>query len=156
MKINLLAFGTHLPAWVNEGYQEYSKRLSQDIRLNLVELEIPKRTKSSDIQKLKLEESEKLLSKIPTGNRVVALDEHGDVWDTKTLASKLQTWLQESQDISLLVGGPDGLAKPCLEKANHLWSLSRLTFPHGLVRVIIAEQIYRAWSVIKQHPYHRT
>jgi 23S rRNA (pseudouridine1915-N3)-methyltransferase len=121
----------------------------------LKEIPLPLRAKSQPVSQLMEIEGQKLLSLVPANSLIIALDEHGQEWQTITLAKKLATWHSEQRDISLLVGGPDGLAKSILKKASIIWSLSQLTLPHQLVRVIVAEQIYRAWSIINNHPYHR-
>lgn len=101
-------------------------------------------------------ESKKLLHAVPQNNLTIALDEHGHEWTTIELAKKISIWQQEQQDISFLIGGPDGWDKDFLKKISLIWSLSKLTLPHQLVRVMVAEQIYRAWSIINSHPYHRS
>lgn len=155
MLISLIAMGTKMPNWVNEGYMEYAKRLPSDFKLNLVEIITRKRTKESETARLQQQEGDHMLAAIPKQNFVIALDVKGELWDTHQLAHHLQTWHDESQNISLLIGGPEGLAPACLSRANKKWSLSPLTFPHPLVRVVVAEQLYRAWSIITNHPYHR-
>lgn len=100
-------------------------------------------------------EGEKILAAIKPKSLVIALDDQGKQWSTPELACNLQRWRESGQDVSLLIGGADGLAEECLQKAQNIWSLSKLTFPHQLVRVIVAEQIYRAWTIINNHPYHR-
>jgi 23S rRNA (pseudouridine1915-N3)-methyltransferase len=104
---------------------------------------------------MQAEEGRQILAAIPPQARVVALDVGGKGWDTATLATRVRDWMQEGRDVALLVGGPDGLSRDCLERAELRWSLSALTFPHALVRVIIAEQLYRSWSILAGHPYHR-
>lgn len=155
MKINLIAIGQKMPAWVNSGYSEYSRRLSQDCKLELTEIPASKRTKNSDLEKIREDEGDKILSAIGKGNRVVALEVKGKAWSTEQLSNQMRNWLQGGQDISLLVGGPEGMSQRCRDRADQLWSLSPLTLPHPLVRVLLAEQLYRAWSIIKNHPYHR-
>lgn len=145
-----------MPLWVTTGYQEYAKRLPKNFQLNLIEIPLIKRTKSSDIDRIILQESEKLLTTVPKDNLIIALDERGKPWKTLDLAKQLRIWHDQQQDLSLLIGGPDGIADKCLNQATFTWSLSSLTFPHPLVRVIIAEQIYRAWTILEQHPYHRS
>lgn len=113
------------------------------------------RPKNANIKNIIEHESKLILKNIPADNLLIALDEHGNIWDTIGLAQKLQNWRDEQQDISFVVGGPDGLSPEILAKANAIWSLSKLTLPHLYVRIIIAEQIYRAWSIICNHPYHR-
>jgi len=121
----------------------------------LIEIPSIKRTKSSNIEQTIKTETNKLMASVPKNNLTIALDEHGKEWTTLELASKLNNWHDEQQEISLLIGGPDGLSKDCLQTANAVWGLSRLTLPHQLVRIFVAEQIYRAWSIINNHPYHR-
>ena len=131
-----------MPAWISSGFAEYTHRIPRDYQINLIETSVLKKGVS-------------LLSKVPKYNLIVALDEHGIEWSTMELTSKIRTWHDEQQDISFLIGGPDGLAPDCLQKAQIVWSLSKLTLPHQLVKIFIVEQIYRAWSIINKHPYHR-
>jgi 23S rRNA (pseudouridine1915-N3)-methyltransferase len=146
-----------MPDWVNAGYNEYAKRLSGNISLNLIEIAPIKRTKTSNTDNIKEQEAEKILASLKktSAGFTIALDERGAQWDTKQLAQNLQKWQIEHRNIGVLVGGPDGLAPQCLHAANVTCSLSKLTFPHQLVRIIFAEQIYRAWSILNKHPYHR-
>lgn len=155
MKIHVIAVGKHMPDWVNTAYHEYAKRLPAECSLRLIEVNAGKRTKNHDTVRLIQQEGELMLAAIPKGSRVIALDVLGHSWDTPKLSQQLKTWLAGGQDISLLIGGPDGLSPNCLHAANTKWSLSPLTLPHPLVRVIVAEQLYRAWSILKGHPYHR-
>lgn len=142
--------------WVDDGYAEYSKRMPKDYQLNLIEIPTVKRTKSSDIKQIVHEETQKLLLAVPDDSLIVVLDEHGREWSTMELAKKISVWHQEQQDVSFLIGGPDGFDQGWLLQAKNIWSLSKLTLPHQLVRVIVAEQVYRAWTVINNHPYHRS
>jgi 23S rRNA (pseudouridine1915-N3)-methyltransferase len=155
MRIHLIAVGNRLDAWVYQGYEEFAKRLSQDCTLQLIEIPAIKRGKNADIERITREESQKMLAAIPKGARVIVLDIHGRQRSTEELAGKLANWLQGGQDVALLVGGPEGLSADCLARADETWSLSKLTLPHPLVRIVVAEQIYRAWSVLNNHPYHR-
>ena len=141
-----------MPAWINEGYQEYAKRLSRACRLELIELAQPK-SGAAGLQKR--QEGKILLDHIPGGNHVVALDGQGSSWDTATTAKQLEYWKGLGCDVTLMIGGPEGLSDECLERSDQRWSLSQLTFPHPLVRVIVAEQLYRAESILQNHPYHR-
>jgi 23S rRNA (pseudouridine1915-N3)-methyltransferase len=158
MKIHLLAVGTRMPGWV-------VSRLSPNTR-NAVAAANARCTWSkflpaSAARRLTMSrafvriEGERLLAAIPGGSCPVALDERGQQWSTLELAAQLTGWLRDGRDVSLLVGGPDGLDAPCRARAERHWSLSRLTLPHPLVRVLIAEQLYRAWSLLHNHPYHR-
>ena len=155
MLIRILAIGNKMPAWVTQGYHEYAKRLSSPFSLELIEIPAEKRTKNSDIPRLVEREGEKLLAASKSSHRIIALDVKGHSWTTEQLASRLDQWQHDGQNIDLLIGGPDGLSSACLQKAESKWSLSPLTLPHPLVRIILAEQLYRAWSILQGHPYHR-
>jgi len=155
MHIHLIAVGQKMSDWIKTGYDEYAKRLPQNFSLKLVEISPGHRSKSSDPRRAIEEESLKVLNAIPAGAYVIALDEHGKQWTTLKLADQMRGWMQNGCDIALLVGGPDGLSQECKQRAQQLWSLSSLTLPHPLVRVFLAEQLYRAWSLTQGHPYHR-
>jgi len=144
-----------MPTWISSGFSEYAKRLPKNYQLILIEIPPLKRTKSTNIKRIIEEEGLELLAAAPKNTLIIALDEHGREWTTLELTKKLDIWHNEQQDISLLIGGPDGLSPECLQKAQAIWSLSKLTLPHQLVKIFIAEQIYRAWSIINKHPYHR-
>ncbi|WPL22516.1 Ribosomal RNA large subunit methyltransferase H [Thiorhodovibrio frisius] len=144
-----------MPAWVEQGFGEYAKRLPKECDLRLVEIDPVPRTKSGDRVRAISLEGERLLQALPKGARVIALDVGGQSWSTEALAAELKRWLASGQDVALLVGGADGLSSKCLARADARWSLSPLTFPHPLVRVILAEQVYRAWTLLQGHPYHR-
>lgn len=155
MIIHFITVGQKMPKWVQEGYAEYEKRLPKACSLKLVELPMAQRGKTSSVEQMKAEEAKRILAAIPKGARVIALDEHGQQVTTKGLADKMEEWLSGGQDIALIVGGPDGLDQSILQQAQWKWGLSKLTMPHPMVRIMVAEQIYRAWSVINNHPYHR-
>ncbi len=147
--------GERIPEWVKTGYQEYARRLPPECRLHLIEIAPGKRGKNADIARAVQDEGERMLAAIPKDTHVVALDVRGTPWSTAQLSTQLQSWLQGGRDVALLIGGPEGLAESCLTRAAVKWSLSPLTLPHALVRVVAAEQLYRAWSILKHHPYHR-
>lgn len=155
MKIHLITIGQHLPEWINIGYTEYAKRLPPECSLELIELPAIKRAKNYPVAQIKEEEGERLLAAVPKNCYLLALDERGTLWDTMTLSQQLSGWQQQGQHMALLVGGADGLSDSCKQAAKKLWSLSPLTLPHGMVRIIVAEQLYRAWSILQNHPYHR-
>ncbi len=146
MKINLLTIGHKMPNWVAEGFHEYQERLPKDYQLNLIALK-PQINMSK--------EGEELLAAIPPNNFVIALDRLGVAIKTQELSIKLLNWHDNAQDISLLIGGAEGLSTECLQRAAQTWSLSTLTLPHQLVRIVVAEQIYRAWTILNKHPYHK-
>lgn len=152
--INLIAIGKRMPKWIDEGFHTYAKRMPIDFKLQLIEIPAIKRSASNNITALR-QEAAHMLAAIPAHSYIIALEVTGQQWSTAQLANHLQTWHDQGQNISLLIGGAEGLARVCLERADKKWSLSCLTFPHPLVRVIIAEQIYRAWSILSHHPYHR-
>lgn len=155
MKVNLIAIGKKMPNWVEDGYLEYANRLPKEFKLTLIELPAKKRTGSSNLTKLLEQEGELILKAVPKNNLIIALDRCGSSLSTHQLSQQFNELYQQSQDVSLLIGGPEGLSPECLQAANKTWSLSALTLPHPLVRVLIAEQIYRVWSIMSQHPYHR-
>jgi 23S rRNA (pseudouridine1915-N3)-methyltransferase len=155
MRLRLLAVGSRMPGWVDEGFNDYAKRLSGDISLELVEITAGKRLKATDLARLKEEEGEALLAALKPQERVIALDVQGRPLSTPDMATTLKHWHIDGQPAALLIGGPEGLSRAALERADEKWSLSRLTLPHPLVRIVIAEQLYRAWSLLKGHPYHR-
>lgn len=144
-----------MPDWVKAGYDDYAKRLPRECRLQLVEIPAGKRGKGANLARAIREEGERMLAALPKEAHVIALDMRGNQWDTPQLAQQLKDWRQDGHDVALLTGGPDGLAESCLKRADRLWSLSKLTLPHPLVRIVVAEQVYRAWSLLKGHPYHR-
>ncbi len=156
VKINLISVGTRMPDWVQEGVQEYSKRLPAEFSLQCIEVPLGKRGKNSDSQQAMRQEGEALLSRLSARDHVVALDVLGRSLSTKAMAARVGAIRDDGKHLSLLVGGPDGLSPECLGRADEKWSLSALTLPHPLVRIVLAEQIYRVWSVLAGHPYHRT
>lgn len=156
MQIHLLAIGKKMPDWINSGFNEYARRLKSTLPLNLVEIATTRKSNSQDSKTVIREEGEKLLAAIPDNSWVVALDEQGKQWNSKGLAAQLEKWAGHSSQVTLMIGGADGLDQACLDRADQIWSLSPLTLPHALVRVVVAEQIYRAWSLTNNHPYHRS
>lgn len=155
MLIHLIAVGTRMPDWVEQGFTEYAKRMPAESRIKLVEIAAGKRSKNSDIKRLTQQEGEKMLVAIPKGAKVIALDVLGKAYSTEELAQELKNWQASGQDIAILIGGPEGLAEDCLKQAQQKISLSKLTLPHPLVRVVLAEQLYRATTILKGHPYHK-
>jgi len=145
-----------MPDWVNSGFTEYAKRLPHELKLEVIEVPLGQRGKGADIQRAIAKESKQLLAAIEEKDQVVALDVKGNAWSTEQLAQKLSEWQMSGTNVALLVGGPDGLSPDCLQRAGQSWSLSKLTFPHPLVRVVVAEQLYRAWTLLNNHPYHRS
>lgn len=155
MQIHLIAVGNRMPAWVETAYQEYAKRLPRECALKLVEIAPGKRGRNADVARILRDEGERMLAAIPRDCQVIALEVGGKTWSTPQLAAQLEGWLRSGRDTALLVGGPEGLDAACRARADQHWSLSALTLPHPLVRVILVETLYRAWSVMAGHPYHR-
>ncbi|MGF2685962.1 23S rRNA (pseudouridine(1915)-N(3))-methyltransferase RlmH [Marinobacter sp. DUT-3] len=155
MRLRLICVGQKMPDWVSQGYTDYARRMPPELPLELVEIPMAHRGKNPDIARLMQKESDAILAAAGPRDRVVALEVGGRPWSTEKLASQLENWQQDGRDVSFLVGGPDGLAETCRQRADQLWSLSPLTLPHPLVRILLAEQLYRAWSITRNHPYHR-
>lgn len=155
MKIQLVAVGTRMPDWVETGFKEYQRRFPRDMTLELVEIPAGKRGKNADIARILQKEGELMLAAIPKGNHIVSLDLPGKNLTTPQLAEQMNKWLLDGRDVSLLIGGPEGLSPECKQAAAQSWCLSALTLPHPLVRVIVAESLYRGWSINNNHPYHR-
>jgi 23S rRNA (pseudouridine1915-N3)-methyltransferase len=164
MRIRLISIGQRMPRWVDEGYDEYARRLSAECALELHELPPGLAGKgrqragsvgAGELPRLRRDEGERLLGAVPARARIIALDVRGCAWSSEQLAGQLARWLADGRDLALLVGGANGLSEDCLARAEQRWSLSPLTLPHPLVRVVVAEQLYRAWTQLKGHPYHR-
>ncbi|MBI3896687.1 MAG: 23S rRNA (pseudouridine(1915)-N(3))-methyltransferase RlmH [Gammaproteobacteria bacterium] len=155
MQLHLLAVGERVPAWVETGFAEYAGRMPRECKLTLREIPAGRRTKGADIARLLREEGERLLAAVPKGARIVALDRQGRELSTEDLATEVKAQMARGGDLALLIGGPEGLSTECLAQAQARWSLSRLTLAHPLVRVVVAEQVYRAWSILNNLPYHR-
>ena len=155
MRIQIIAMGDRMPGWVQQAYNEYIKRIGAGLTIELVEISPEKRGKSSDMQRIMTKEAERMRQSIPKGNYVVALDKEGKSWSTEMLAGKISTWQEQGHNISILIGGPEGMTQELLSEANERVSLSAMTFPHPVVRIILAEQLYRAYSILNNHPYHK-
>ncbi|HEX6996514.1 MAG TPA: 23S rRNA (pseudouridine(1915)-N(3))-methyltransferase RlmH [Gammaproteobacteria bacterium] len=155
MRLLLLAASNRQPDWVVAGYREYAGRLRGRFVLELKEVKLARRTGGASVAQAVADEGERLLAAVPDGAHVVALSERGAPWSTADLAARLERWSALGAPVCLLLGGPDGLAPRCLERAAEQWCLSPLTLPHGLARIIVAEALYRAWSLLERHPYHR-
>jgi len=155
MNVELLAAGTRAPAWVEQGFREYQKRLVGDWKLTLTQVPVAKRTKATSTAKLKEQEGDKMLGLVKPGSMLIALDAGGERFTTGQFAEAIDGWRQVHGRLQMMIGGPDGLADGCLSAASKVMSLSSLTFPHFLVRILVAEQLYRAWSVLNNHPYHK-
>jgi 23S rRNA (pseudouridine1915-N3)-methyltransferase len=154
-RISIVAVGKRMPDWIQTGFAEYKKRLSQDVTLELIEVAPAHRSRSTITQRLRQQEAQSILDALPAHTHVIALDETGKRQKTMQLAARMQDWIDQGINTSLIIGGADGLDESVLAAAHERWSLSDYTLPHALVRVVLAEQIYRAWTILKNHPYHR-
>jgi 23S rRNA (pseudouridine1915-N3)-methyltransferase len=153
--IRLIAVGDRQPTWVDSAFDDYVARLPRQWQFRLDIIATAKRHKSSPVDKAIQTESEKILSRTKPADHVVVLDELGRQFSSRELARRLDDWQAVGEDLVFVIGGPDGVSATLKERANTCWSLSKLTLPHGLARVLFAEQIYRAWSLLTGHPYHR-
>jgi 23S rRNA (pseudouridine1915-N3)-methyltransferase len=155
MRVHLIAVGKKMPEWINSGHAEFSKRMPPEMQINLIEITPSARNKSTATKKSIKEEGERIQSAIPANSRLIVLDEKGKNFSSIELSKKMESWLPMGQDISIVIGGADGTDPLIKQQADEAWSLSSFTLPHALVRVVIAEQLYRAWSILQGHPYHR-
>lgn len=156
MKLKVIAVGTKMPPWVEMGVQEYAKRLPRDMPLEFIEIPIGNRAKNANLARAVKQESDQILAQVKPQDHVIALEVTGNNWSTEKLAKQMQNWQMQGQNIIFLIGGPDGLSDACRARANQQWSFSALTLPHPIVRIILSEQLYRAWSITQNHPYHRS
>lgn len=155
MRLHLIAVGPRQPAWVSTAFLDYARRLPAECRLEVTELPLGPRSKEQDAGRALNAEAQRMERTIRPDDWVVALDERGQAWTSRVLAARLEAWMASGRDVALLMGGPDGLAPACKMRAHEQWSLSPLTLPHGLARVVMAEALYRAHSLLRGHPYHR-
>jgi len=155
MKLALVAVGQRLPAWADAACSDYLERLPREWRVAVKAVKAEPRTEGLTVEALKTAEARRIEAAVPKGARRVVLDEHGARLTTVQLARRLQAWQHDGRDVALLMGGPDGLADSLKQAADESLRLSDLTLPHALARVLLAEALYRAWSVLSGHPYHR-
>jgi 23S rRNA (pseudouridine1915-N3)-methyltransferase len=155
MKARLIAVGERAPTWIAQGFAEYQKRLSHWLPLELVEIEPGLRGKGRDAARATSDEGARVAAALPRGALVIALDGRGKGWTSEQLAQRLEHWRGQGRDLAFLIGGPEGHAPDVFARADETWSLGPLTLPHMLVRLLVAEQIYRAAALLANHPYHR-
>jgi 23S rRNA (pseudouridine1915-N3)-methyltransferase len=155
VRITILAVGHRAPGWIQEGFNEYAKRMPPEARVELVEVKPEERGAGRSTDKAMGIEGERILAALPQGATLLALDERGKAVTTKGMSVMLSDWMRDGSSPAFAIGGADGLSDAVKERAAKLISLSALTLPHALVRVILAEQLYRAWSILARHPYHR-
>ncbi|MEN8822298.1 MAG: 23S rRNA (pseudouridine(1915)-N(3))-methyltransferase RlmH [Abyssibacter sp.] len=154
MRIRLIAVGRRMPKWVVAGYEEFAKRMPRECRLELIELN-PGDRSGGDVERARQTEADRILDKLGDRDHVIALDELGREATSAGWAEAFETWLHSGRDVAFIIGGPDGLDDRVLQRADVTWALAKMTLPHALVRVVVAEQLYRAWSIVSGHPYHR-
>ena len=155
MQLLVAAVGQRMPGWVVEAWTEYARRMPASPALSLREITLEKRGKNADTKRLTAVESTALHAAMPQRARIIALDVKGQQWSTEKLASNLENWMGDGRDVGFMIGGPDGISPEIMQKADNCWSLGPLTLPHPMVRVVLAEQLYRAWTITQNHPYHR-
>lgn len=155
MQIRILSVAQKMPAWVDAACDDYRRRLPREINLELLSLPLNARDTKGTPAQSRTRQSELLLGKIEPGSFTIALDEGGKPWSSRDWAAQLDRWMQQHPRVNLLIGGPDGLSERCLQACQQRVSLGRMTLPHALVRVVLLEQIYRAWTILQGHPYHR-
>jgi len=154
MKIQILAVGDKAPGWADAAVDEYLRRMPREWAIRLIPVR-PERRDGQPVERIRATEAARLLERCPRDARIIALDERGEQWTTRQFADALANWREDGRDVALVIGGADGLDPVLLSRAERLLGLSRLTLPHALARVLLAEQLYRAWSLLAGHPYHR-
>ncbi|KTC79761.1 23S rRNA (pseudouridine(1915)-N(3))-methyltransferase RlmH [Legionella cherrii] len=155
LKITLITLGNKMPDWVTEGSNEYAKRFNDGIQLKIIEIPLIRRSKSSDLTRIMEKESALMKEALPNNARIIALEIEGKTFSSEELALKISQLNQTTSHLCFLIGGPEGLTKDILKLCDERWSLSKLTLPHPLVRIVLLETLYRAWSIINNHPYHK-
>ncbi|MFM2397499.1 MAG: ribosomal large subunit methyltransferase [Pseudomonadota bacterium] len=155
MKLTILAVGNKMPEWISAGFNEYAKRMPREAKIELIELKPEPRTSGKTPTQMMEAEAQRILAAIPAHSFRIALDEHGATPTTKQLAAHMEKWLGDGHDVTFIIGGADGLHETVKKSAQQLMALSLFTLPHGMVRVLLAEQLYRAHSLLNNHPYHR-
>ena len=155
MKLHIIAVGHKMPSWIADGFGEYAKRMPREAKIELVELKPEPRTTGKTVPQIMEAEAQRIQAALPAGCLRIALDERGAAWTTRQLAERMRQWMGEGRDAAFIIGGADGLHESVKSGAQQLLALSALTLPHGMVRVLLAEQLYRAYSLLHNHPYHR-
>ncbi len=155
MKLIILSVGNKMPDWITQGFNEYAKRMPREAKIELLEIKPESRTSGKTTEQIMQAEAQRILNVLPSGCLRIALDERGAMPTTKQLAAQMKNWMRGGQDVAFIIGGADGLHDLVKQTAQHLMALSALTLPHAFVRVLLAEQLYRAYSLMHNHPYHR-
>ena len=155
LKLEIISIGTSYPTWIKEALWEYQKRLGNECRLSIKEIAIVKNNKKGNSKERKIEEGKRIESLIDRSSYVIAMDQHGGQWTSEIFAKKLISWSLNKSKFQFLIGGSEGLSSAVLDRADIIWSLSKLTLPHALARLVVLEQLYRAFMINNKHPYHR-
>jgi len=155
MKLLILAVGNKMPSWITEGFNEYAKRMPREAKIELIEIKPEPRTSGKTAAQIMEAEAQRIRAALSASARCIALDEHGATPTTKQLTQQMQDWMQQGRDVAFVIGGADGLHESVKQQAQQLMAVSAFTLPHGMVRVLLAEQLYRAHSLLHNHPYHR-
>jgi 23S rRNA (pseudouridine1915-N3)-methyltransferase len=155
LKITIIACGNKMPSWVNHAVTEYAKRFSDPVSFSLIEIPLQKRSKTGDLNRIMEKEMLHMQAAIPPTAYVIALEIEGQSFSSEQLAEKMNQLQQQENHLCFLIGGPEGLSSRLVAQCNAKWSLSKLTLPHPIVRVVLVEALYRAWSILKNHPYHK-
>ncbi len=155
MKLLILAVGNKMPSWITEGFNEYAKRMPREAKIELIEIKPEARSSGKTTAQIMEAEAQRIRAALPASALCIALDERGATPTTKQLSQQMQGWMREGRDVAFIIGGADGLHESLKHLAKHLMALSALTLPHGMVRVLLTEQLYRAHSLLHNHPYHR-
>ena len=155
MRVTVVAVGTRMPDWVQQGVEEYAKRIRNELNFKLLEIPLASRSKSSQSEQYRAKEADAILARLKAEDFVVALEVKGRQLSTESLADRLRSFQAEGRNLSLLIGGPDGLHESCTQRADDCWSLAPLTLPHTIARITVVEQLYRAHTILRGHPYHR-
>ncbi len=155
MKLRILAVGNKMPSWITEGFNEYAKRMPREAKIELIEIKPEARNSGKTAAQIMEAEAQRIRAALPASALCIALDEHGATPTTKQLTQQMRDWMQQGRDIAFIIGGADGLHESVKHQAQQLIALSTFTLPHGMARVLLAEQLYRAHSLMHNHPYHR-
>jgi 23S rRNA (pseudouridine1915-N3)-methyltransferase len=155
MRLLILAIGHKMPEWISAGFNEYAKRMPREAKIELIEIKPEPRSTGKTVAQILAAEAQRIHASLPQDTLCVALDEHGATWTTRQLADQMQEWMRGGRDVAFIIGGADGLHDIMKQSAQQLLSLSAMTLPHAMVRVLLAEQLYRAHSLLHNHPYHR-
>ena len=155
MQLQIITVGQKMPAWVESACADYLKRMPHELNIQLTGIALARRKDGKSVEQHKQQEASQIIKKIPRGSFSIALDERGKQWSSSEWSRQLRSWMQEHPRVNLIIGGPDGLADECREACAQTIALGAMTMPHALVRVVLIEQLYRAWTLLKGHPYHR-